>query len=178
METQTHHIPHIKTKNETMRSFTSTTILALLLLVLGLVQVPTANAFQSASRNNVQTKQRSTTIRPLSMGFMDDVQGFIKKFTDKASASHILIKGGAEAANKLEDLKVEIGDSPAAFAKAAADYSQCPSSKDGGSLGSFGPGRMVKEFDNVVFNDAIGVVHGPIKTQFGYHLIYIKNRSE
>jgi peptidyl-prolyl cis-trans isomerase C len=160
-----------------MRSFTSTTIFALLLLVLGLVQVPTANAFQSASRNNVQTKQRST-IRPLSMGFMDDVQGFIKKFTYKASASHILIKGGAEAANKLEDLKVEIGDSPAAFAKAAADYSQCPSSKDGGSLGSFRPGQMVKEFDTVVFNDATGVVHGPIKTQFGYHLIYIKNRSE
>jgi peptidyl-prolyl cis-trans isomerase C len=162
-----------------MRSFTSATILALLLLVLGLVLAPTANAFQSAARNNVQTTQRSTiTIQPLSMGFMNDVQGFFKKITYKASASHILIKGGAEAANKLEDLKVEIGDSLAAFSKAAADYSECPSSKDGGSLGSFGPGRMVKEFDTVVFNDAIGVVHGPIKTQFGYHLIYIKSRSE
>lgn len=114
----------------------------------------------------------------LSGGFFDDLQGFFKKFTTRASASHILIKGGAEAANKLEDLKAEIGDSPVAFAKAAAQYSACPSSRSGGDLGSFGPGSMVKEFDTVVFNEPIGVVHGPIKTQFGYHLIYIRDRTE
>jgi peptidyl-prolyl cis-trans isomerase C len=112
------------------------------------------------------------------MGFMDDLQGFFKKFTTRASASHILIKGGAEAANKLEDLKLEIGDSPVSFAKAAAEYSACPSGKSGGDLGSFGPGAMVKEFDTIVFNEPLGVVHGPIKTQFGYHLIYIRDRTE
>jgi peptidyl-prolyl cis-trans isomerase C len=42
----------------------------------------------------------------------------------------------------------------------------------------FGPGQMVKEFDTVVFNDDVGVVHGPIKTQFGYHLIYINDRTD
>ena len=68
------------------------------------------------------------------MGFLDDVQGFFKKFTTRASASHILIKGGAEAANKLEDLKAEIGESPVAFAKAASQYSECPSSSRGGEV--------------------------------------------
>jgi peptidyl-prolyl cis-trans isomerase C len=112
------------------------------------------------------------------MGFMDDVQGFMKRFTTKATASHILIKGGAEAENKLEDLKAEIGNDPVKFAEAAAQYSACPSGRQGGNLGEFGPGAMVKEFDTVVFNDDVGVVHGPVKTQFGYHLIYISDRTE
>lgn len=102
----------------------------------------------------------------------------MKRFTTKATASHILIKGGAEAENKLEDLKAEIGDSPIKFAEAAAQYSQCPSASSGGNLGEFGPGAMVKEFDKVVFNEAVGKVHGPVKTQFGYHLIYISERRE
>jgi peptidyl-prolyl cis-trans isomerase C len=98
-------------------------------------------------------------------GFLDDVQGFMKRFTTKATASHILVKGGAEAENFLEDLKMEIGDSPVKFAEAAAKHSSCPSASRGGNLGEFGPGQMVKEFDTVVFNKPIGVVHGPIKTQ-------------
>lgn len=102
----------------------------------------------------------------------------MKRFTTKATASHILIKGGAEAENKLEDLKAEIGDSPIKFAEAAAQYSQCPSASRGGNLGEFGPGAMVKEFDQVVFNEEVGKVHGPVKTQFGYHLIYISERIE
>jgi hypothetical protein len=44
-------------------------------------------------------------------------------------------------------------------------------SRQGGDLGAFGPGMMVPEFDRVVFNEAVGVVHGPVKTQFGYHLL-------
>lgn len=109
---------------------------------------------------------------------MDDVGKFMKRFTTKATASHILIKGGAEAENKLEDLKVEIGDSPIKFAEVAAQYSECPSASSGGNLGEFGPGAMVKEFDEVVFSKDIGKVHGPVKTQFGYHLIYINDRTE
>ena len=112
------------------------------------------------------------------MGFLEDAQNFLKSFSRRATASHILIKGGAEAENKLEDLKVEIDNSPVKFAAAAAEYSECPSGREGGSLGSFGPGAMVKEFDQVVFNEAVGEVHGPIKTQFGYHLIYINERSD
>ena len=96
------------------------------------------------------------------MGLMDDLQGFMKRFTTKATASHILISGGAEAEFKLEDLKKEIADSPLKFAEYAAKLSECPSASRGGSLGEFGPGAMVKEFDSVVFNEEVGKVHGPV----------------
>lgn len=111
---------------------------------------------------------------------MDDVGKFMKRFTMKATASHILMSGGAEAEIKLEDLKAEIGDSPIKFAEAAAKYSECPSASSGGNLGEFGPGAMVKEFDEVVFSpkSKVGTVYGPVKTQFGYHLIYISERRE
>ena len=56
-------------------------------------------------------------------------------------------------------------------AELAKKFSTCPAGKKGGSLGEFQPGQMVKAFDNVVFKKAILEVHGPIKTQFGYHLI-------
>jgi len=48
----------------------------------------------------------------------------------------------------------------------------------GGYLGTFKPGMMVKEFDQVVFTEELGKVHGPIETQFGYHLILITRRTE
>ena len=112
------------------------------------------------------------------MGLFDDMGSFLKRFTTKATASHILIKGGAEAEFKLQDLKQDIGDSPVKFAQLAAELSECPSASQGGNLGEFGPGAMVKEFDEVVFNEEVGKVHGPVKTQFGYHLIYIADRTE
>jgi peptidyl-prolyl cis-trans isomerase C len=127
------------------------------------------------SRPSVIRTRRECT---LFGGFMDDVGKFLKRFTTKATASHILIKGGAEAENKLEDLKAEIGDSVMKFAEAASKYSECPSASNGGNLGEFGPGAMVKEFDEVVFSKEVGKVHGPVKTQFGYHLIYIRERIE
>lgn len=108
----------------------------------------------------------------LSMGIMDEVGNFMKRFTQKASASHILIKGGAEAANKLEDLKAQIGNSPVKFAEIASQFSACPSGRKGGNLGEFGPGQMVREFDQVVFYEPVGMVHGPIKTQVSlFHMI-------
>jgi peptidyl-prolyl cis-trans isomerase C len=113
------------------------------------------------------------------MNFLESAQNFLKSFSRRAEASHILIKGGgAETEFKLQDLKQEIDNSPIKFAAAATQYSECPSAQRGGNLGSFGPGTMVKEFDQVVFNEAVGQVHGPIRTQFGYHLIYIHERSD
>eukprot|EP00816_Leptocylindrus_hargravesii_P005195 CAMPEP_0196813630 /NCGR_PEP_ID=MMETSP1362-20130617/37964_1 /TAXON_ID=163516 /ORGANISM="Leptocylindrus danicus, Strain CCMP1856" /LENGTH=112 /DNA_ID=CAMNT_0042189953 /DNA_START=111 /DNA_END=449 /DNA_ORIENTATION=+ len=112
------------------------------------------------------------------MGIFDDIQRAFKSLSMRANASHILIKGGAEAEIKLEDLKREIGNNPVAFAEAAATYSACPSGRSGGNLGDFGPGQMVKEFDQVVFSEDVGVVHGPVKTQFGYHLILINSRND
>jgi len=64
------------------------------------------------------------------------------------------------------------------FAKVAKQHSNCPSGGNGGDLGEFSPGQMVREFDEVVFNEAVNTVHGPIKTQFGYHLIEVTSRSD
>lgn len=90
----------------------------------------------------------------------------------KASARHILVSS-KEACEKL---KTQIA-AGADFAEIARKHSQCPSGKKGGSLGEFGQGQMVPEFDKVVFGDDLGKVHGPIKTQFGYHLIEITSRT-
>ncbi len=90
----------------------------------------------------------------------------------KATARHILV---AEEAKCLE-LKTQI-EGGTDFADVAKQHSQCPSGQRGGDLGEFGPGQMVAEFDTVVFNEDLGTVHGPVKTQFGFHLIEITSRS-
>jgi peptidyl-prolyl cis-trans isomerase C len=73
----------------------------------------------------------------------------------KACACHILVKTEVEAL-KIKGLLDKGGN----FQQLAKKHSQCPSGKKGGDLG-----------DNVVFKKAILEVHGPVKTQFGYHLI-------
>jgi peptidyl-prolyl cis-trans isomerase C len=90
----------------------------------------------------------------------------------KAQARHILVPT-EEACEELKS-RIEAGTD---FATIAKDHSECPSGKQGGDLGEFSQGQMVNEFDEVVFNAEIGKVHGPIKTQFGYHLIEITNRT-
>ena len=90
----------------------------------------------------------------------------------QASARHILVSSEDECNN----LKQEIVDGTD-FAEVASTHSKCPSGKQGGDLGSFSPGQMVPEFDTVVFSGALGEVHGPVKTQFGYHLIEITSRD-
>jgi len=91
----------------------------------------------------------------------------------KASARHILV----DSKEKCESLKEEIlaGGS---FAEIAQQHSTCPSGKSGGDLGEFGPGEMVKEFDEVVFSAALNEVQGPVKTQFGYHLLEVTSRTD
>jgi len=91
----------------------------------------------------------------------------------KAQARHILV----DTEEKCNDLKQQIADG-ADFTDIARDNSSCPSGKTGGDLGEFGPGQMVKEFDEVVFSSEVGVVHGPVKTQFGYHLLEITSRTD
>ncbi|MFD3517485.1 peptidylprolyl isomerase [Streptomyces sp. NPDC058657] len=91
----------------------------------------------------------------------------------RASARHILVNSEAAAL----DLKQQIEDG-ADFADLARKHSTCPSSSDGGNLGTFGPGQMVPEFDQVVFSAPVGVVQGPVKTQFGSHLVEVTNRED
>jgi peptidyl-prolyl cis-trans isomerase C len=90
----------------------------------------------------------------------------------KAQARHILVPSEAECAK----LKKEI-EGGAKFADVAKKHSKCPSGSEGGNLGEFGPGQMVPEFDKVVFSAEVGKVQGPVKTQFGYHLIEVTKRA-
>jgi len=90
-----------------------------------------------------------------------------------ASARHILV----DTEEQCLALKKEIEDGTS-FTDIAREHSNCPSGAEGSDLGSFSQGQMVPEFDKVVFNDALNIVHGPVKTQFGYHLLEITSRSE
>ncbi len=90
----------------------------------------------------------------------------------KASARHILVPTEEECLK----VKKEI-EGGCLFSYAARQYSKCPSGNNGGDLGEFFRGQMVPEFDRVVFTAEIGKVHGPVKTQFGYHLIEITKRD-
>lgn len=91
---------------------------------------------------------------------------------ERATARHILVP----TEQACIDLKAKI-EAGADFAECARNFSQCPSGRQGGSLGEFGPGQMVKEFDEAVFTGEVGKVLGPIKTQFGYHLLEVTKRT-
>ena len=90
-----------------------------------------------------------------------------------ATARHILVS----SEQACLDVKTQIESGDKTFETAASEFSQCPSGKQGGDLGSFGPGMMVPEFDKVVFSEELGKLHGPVKTQFGYHLLEITGRN-
>lgn len=90
-----------------------------------------------------------------------------------ASARHILVDTEEQCLTLKE--QIESGDD---FAEIAKEHSNCPSKAQGGALGSFGRGQMVQEFDQVVFSADLNKVQGPVKTQFGYHLVEVTARSE
>lgn len=89
-----------------------------------------------------------------------------------ATARHILVNTEKLA----KKLKKEIIQNDITFEKAAKKFSKCSSGKRGGHLGTFSKGEMVKEFDEVVFTKDLLRIHGPIKTQFGFHLIEVTSR--
>ena len=90
----------------------------------------------------------------------------------QAAARHILV----EDEKLCNELKARINNGED-FSTIAKEFSSCPSGEKGGDLGTFGPGQMVKEFDEVVFSANINEVQGPVKTQFGYHLLEVTSRG-
>ena len=90
-----------------------------------------------------------------------------------AAARHILVASEADCLTLKKQID-EGGD----FAELAKAHSKCPSGGDGGALGTFGPGQMVREFDEVVFSAELNKVQGPVKTQFGYHLLEVTSRRD
>ena len=91
----------------------------------------------------------------------------------QAAARHILVSTEAQCSALKQQLAAG-----ADFAELAKQHSTCPSGRDGGALGTFSPGQMVKEFDQVVFSAPVGVVQGPVKTQFGYHIIRLDDARQ
>ena len=89
-----------------------------------------------------------------------------------ALARHILLKTRAEAEQIRQQIKLG-----ADFAKLAKKHSSCASKKHGGDLGEVRPGQMVKAVDTVIFKKPVNTVHGPVKTQFGFHLIEVLFRD-
>mmetsp|Transcript_24930 Transcript_24930/g.25147 ORF Transcript_24930/g.25147 Transcript_24930/m.25147 type:complete len:155 (-) Transcript_24930:165-629(-) len=145
--------------------------ISLSLLALSLVSV---SAFSPA--RNMHGIRRSN----VQMNFLEDAVKFFSNMNKEASAKHILIKG-PEGKSKCEELKTSLKEAEnlsESFSELALKFSECPSAKRGGNLGTFKPGMMVKEFDQVCFEKEIGVVHGPVSTQFGNHLILITRRYE
>ena len=110
-----------------------------------------------------------------------DVEDFYNNNTDKfmgdetVSASHILVKTEDEA----KEIYARISSGESSFEEEALAHSSCPSKANGGSLGEFGRGQMVPEFDVAVFAMEVGeITIEPVKTQFGYHLIKLDAKNE
>ncbi len=108
----------------------------------------------------------------------EDVKAFYEEHKDtfvegeKVNASHILV----DSEEKANEILLQIQNDEISFEDAAVKNSSCPSSQQGGSLGDFTRGQMVPEFDEACFEMEIGEIRGPVKTQFGYHLIKLNNK--
>ena len=96
---------------------------------------------------------------------------------EEVKARHILIKAeDAKALDKIKAIKSKVNNKN--FAAIAGKESEDPSGKtNGGDLGWFGRGKMVPEFDAVAFKMTPGTISEPIKTQFGYHIIYVEDKK-
>ena len=94
------------------------------------------------------------------------------KNEESASAKHILV----DTLEQMQEIKSEISNGMS-FEEAAQKYSKCPSAAQGGNLGSFTRGRMVPEFEKAAFELEVGEISEPVKTQFGYHLIQLDEKS-
>lgn len=92
---------------------------------------------------------------------------------ETVNASHILV----DSEEKATELLAAINAGEISFEDAAKANSSCPSSAQGGALGDFGRGQMVPEFDTACFEMEVGEVRGPVKTQFGYHLIRLNGKN-
>ena len=103
--------------------------------------------------------------------FYEDNKDAFKQ-AESADASHILVEEEDKAREIYEKIK-NGGD----FEELAREFSTCPSKEKGGDLGTFTRGQMVKEFEDAVFENEVGTITEPVKTQFGYHIIKINKKN-
>ncbi len=104
--------------------------------------------------------------------FYDENQSHYEK-APTVNATHILVADEDKCKEILADI-----ENGKLFEQAAQEFSTCPSGQRGGSLGEFGKGQMVPEFEQAAFEAEVGQVVGPVKTQFGFHLIKVEAKNE
>ncbi|PQJ33981.1 peptidylprolyl isomerase [Salinibacter sp. 10B] len=95
-------------------------------------------------------------------------------------ASHILLESEAEdpaLRQQLQSIRDSIESGAARFDAMAREYSDDQSASEGGDLGWFGEGRMVEAFSDAAFNASAGALVGPVKSEFGYHLIRVHQKA-
>lgn len=92
---------------------------------------------------------------------------------ETASTSHILV----ETEEQCNEIHAKLMSNEIEFAAAATEFSKCPSAQKGGELGSYPKGQMVPEYDNAAFAMEVGEVSKPVKTQFGYHIIKLNDKT-
>jgi peptidyl-prolyl cis-trans isomerase C len=142
-------------------------------------QKPTFQHHRAISSPSSSVHDNVVGVAPLQMGLFDSFsnafsnQEFSAPENVKATARHILLKNEDDVIVVMNELK-----SGSPFEQVARQYSACPSSAQGGSLGSFSPGTMVPEFDEVIFDSEteLNTVVGPVLTDFGFHMIVVEKR--
>ncbi|QPA31564.1 peptidylprolyl isomerase [Thermaerobacillus caldiproteolyticus] len=103
-----------------------------------------------------------------------ELKKYYDEYKPKIRASHILVKD-EKTAKEIKE-KLDKGED---FAKLAKEYSQDPgSAQKGGDLGWFGPGKMVKEFEDAAYSLKVGEISQPVKTEFGYHIIKVTDKEK
>lgn len=136
-------------------------------------------AYENAKRDILAQMAMRETLKDVTVTeeelktFYDQNQQQFKK-GETVNAKHIL----TDSEEKCHDILEEIVKGEKTFEDAAKEFSTCPSKERGGDLGEFGKGQMVKEFEDAAFAAEIGHVVGPVKTQFGYHLIKVEKKNE
>ena len=134
---------------------------------------------ESAKRDILAQLAMAETMKDIEVS-EDEVKAFYEQNPqhfqkgETVSAKHILVEDEEKCTSILES----IVSGEKEFEAAAKEFSTCPSGSKGGDLGEFGKGQMVKEFEDAAFSAEIGHVVGPVKTQFGYHLIKVEKKSE
>ncbi|MFT5662530.1 MAG: peptidyl-prolyl cis-trans isomerase C [Sulfurimonas sp.] len=108
--------------------------------------------------------------------YYKDNKGEFKE-QDSVHARHILVKTKEEADSLLKDLKLKGKALKEKFIALAKEKSVGPSGPKGGDLGSFAKGQMVPAFNDKVFSMKVGTISQPVKTQFGYHIIYLEDKK-
>lgn len=122
--------------------------------------------------NKALSEVKPATEEEIKKYYDDNADKFNKG--ESVNASHILV----ESEDLAKELLSKINAGEISFEDAARQNSTCPSKENGGNLGEFTKGQMVPEFDKAVFEMKVGEITGPVKTQFGYHLIKLISKNE